>query len=97
MEIDIALDELSDKTLDIKRVEEIYNLFIGDKVLESKVAMNLSMKTSVYDKELGKSETMVSLLEKLSTSDSMEARWAVAKNPHTPVEILTNLANDEIN
>lgn len=97
MELDIALEELSDKTLDIQEVQKIYELFIGDKVLESKVAMNLSMKTSVYDKTLGYSEIMVSLLEKLAFSESMEARWAVAKNPHTPVKTLEFLANDSIN
>lgn len=97
MDLETALDELSDKTLEIEKVEQIYKQFIGDKVVESKVAMNLSMKTSVYDKELGYSKTMVNLLIDLSKSESMEARWAVAKNPHTPVEILELLSNDKIN
>lgn len=97
MEFEKALDELSDKTLDILKVKEIYNAFAGDNIIESKIAMNLSMRTSVYDRSLGKSDTMIELLSLLAKSDSMEARWAVAKNPHTPIEILEFLSNDKIN
>ncbi|NLO17955.1 MAG: hypothetical protein GX118_07175, partial [Arcobacter butzleri] len=92
-----ALNELSNKFMDIEKVQEIYNLFEKDAIVESKVAMNLSMRTSVYDKELEKSDTIILLLEKLSDSSSMEARWAVAKNPHTPIEVLQKLSKDKVN
>jgi len=61
------------------------------------VAMNLSLRTSVYDREQQKSNTIIDLLISLSQSQSMEARWAVAKNPHTPTEILEKLSSDPIN
>lgn len=94
---DKAIELLSDKNLDIERVAEIYREFKGDKEVDGQVAMNLSQKTSVYNREEGKSETMVELLIELSTSEDMGTRWAVAKNPHTPTEILEKLAEDKIN
>lgn len=97
MNREIIISDLEDKTLDIKSVKNIYESNIGDKEIESMIAMNLSLRTSVYDKELQKSETMTQLLVGLSDSISMEARWAVAKNPHTPAEILEKLSSDKIN
>jgi hypothetical protein len=41
---------------------------------------------------------MVELLIDIASNPvDMGARWAVAKNPHTPVEVLRHLANDPIN
>lgn len=97
MSRDIDIEKLEDKFLDIKEVKEIFERNLGDKEMESMVAMNLSQKTSVYDKELGKSDEMEYILEKLLESESMEARWAVAKNPHTPTKCLEILAKDGIN
>ena len=97
MSNDAVLQILQDKTLEIEKVANIYEQNRDNKEIESMVAMNLSLRTSVYDTNLEKSDTMIGLLEQLSTSKSMEARWAVAKNPHTPVWVLENLANDEVN
>lgn len=91
------LDSLQDKTLDIKEVAKLYEANKGNQEIESMVAMNLSLRTSVYDKNLEKSDTMTALLEQLAHSKSMEARWAVAKNPHTPIYVLEILAKDEVN
>lgn len=93
----VLLEILQDKTLDIQKVAQIYKENENNKEIESMVAMNLSLRTSVYDKNLQKSETMIGLLEQLAFSSSMEARWAVAKNPHTPTNTLLMLAQDEVN
>jgi hypothetical protein len=93
----VLLEILQDKTLDIQNVAQIYKENQNNKEIESMVAMNLSLRTSVYDKNLEKSETMIELLEQLACSSSMEARWAVAKNPHTPTNTLLILAQDEVN
>ena len=88
---------LENKTLDILIVNDIYKQHRGNKEIESMIAMNLSLRTSVYNKELEKSETIIELLCNLSDSQSMEARWAVAKNPHTPLFILEKLSGDSVN
>lgn len=88
---------LENKALDILIVNDIYDEYRGNKEIEAMIAMNLSLRTSVYNKELEKSATIVELLRNLSESVSMEARWAVAKNPHTPLEILEKLSGDSIN
>lgn len=97
MNQDDIFEILKNKTTKIEDVEKIYEENIGTKEIESMVAMNLSLRTSIYDRELEKSDIMTSLLIKLSDSQSMEARWAVAKNPHTPSEILEKLSFDKIN
>lgn len=92
------MDLLEDKTLDIEIVKEIYYPFKEHKEIVGQVAMNLSLRTSVYDRELEYSETIVELLRDLAQNTAdMGARWAVAKNPHTPQDVLTQLAKDEIN
>ncbi|MDD2567372.1 MAG: hypothetical protein PHS10_05250 [Thiovulaceae bacterium] len=92
------LEALDDRTLDIKLVQKIYLPFRDNKEIVGQVAMNLSLRTSVYDREKEYSETMVELLRDLAVNEAdMGARWAVAKNPHTPVDVLGNLANDEVN
>ncbi len=94
---DEAIDLLADRELNIERVREIYHSFKGDKEVDGQVAMNLSQKTSVYDRDEGRSEIMIELLRELSESGDMGSRWAVAKNPHTPVDILEKLGGDSVN
>jgi len=92
------IEILEDKTLPIEDVKNIYYPFEDHKELVAQVAMNLSLRTSVYDREKEYSETMVELLRELSVNKAdMGARWAVAKNPHTPQDVLVALAKDEIN
>ena len=92
------IDFLEDKTLDIELIKEIYFAFKTHKEIVGQVAMNLSLRTSVYDRELEYSETIVEILRDLATNEAdMGARWAVAKNPHTPPDVLSLLAKDEIN
>lgn len=89
---------LEDKTLPIESVKAIYDHYRDDKTLVGQVAMNLSLRTSVYDREQEFSDTMVDLLRDIATNPvDMGARWAVAKNPHTPVDILRLLSKDSIN
>lgn len=92
-----VIDLLSNKDLEIGKVKDLYLEFKDDKEVVGQVAMNLSLKTSVYNLELGKSDVMVELLILIADSDDMGSRWAVAKNPHTPVEILETLSKDKIN
>jgi hypothetical protein len=103
------IDTLSIRTLPIERVKQIYEVYFNSdevkkqefpsfiKEVDGQVAMNLSQRTSVYERDIERSETMIELLEMLSKSEDMGTRWAVAKNPHTPVSILETLAKDEIN
>ena len=89
---------LEDKTLPIEDVRKIYDAFKDNKQLVGQVAMNLSLRTSVYERDQEYSPIMVDLLIDISQNPiDMGARWAVAKNPHTPVEVLRHLANDSIN
>jgi len=94
---EIAIELLSNKGLDVEKVKEIYQEYKSDKEVVGQIAMNLSLKTSVHNLELGKSKTMIELLVDIANSDDMGSRWAVAKNPHTPVEILEKLSKDKIN
>lgn len=92
------IELLEDKSLAIEDVRAIYDAFSTDKTLVGQVAMNLSLRTSVYDRNKEYSPIMVDLLIDISKNPvDMGARWAVAKNPHTPVEVLRHLANDSIN
>jgi len=92
------IEFLEDKTLPIEDVKSIYNAFKTDKQIVGQVAMNLSLRTSVYERDREYSPIMVELLIDISQNPvDMGARWAVAKNPHTPVEVLRYLANDTIN
>lgn len=92
------LELLNDRKLDIESVKAIYYPFRDHKEIVGQVAMNLSLRTSIYDREKEYSETMVELLRDLSTNSAdMGARWAVAKNPHTPSDVLERLAKDEVN
>ncbi len=97
MDRESALEELKNRDLPIERVKEIFDNFENDLEIVGQVAMNLSLKTSVYDPDKGKSAVMEELLIRLSESEDMGSRWAVAKNPHTPAHILQKLAKDEIN
>lgn len=92
------IEYLEDKAFPIEGVESIYNAFKNNKELVGQVAMNLSLRTSVYERDREYSPIMVSLLIDISQNPvDMGARWAVAKNPHTPVDVLRHLANDSIN
>jgi len=92
------IELLEDKTLPIEDVQSIYNAFKTDKQLVGQVAMNLSLRTSVYEREREYSPIMVELLIDIASNPvDMGARWAVAKNPHTPVEVLRHLSTDSIN
>lgn len=92
-----VIEFLEDKTVPIEDVKTIYYGFKGVKDVVGQVAMNLSLRTSVYDRDLEYSQTIIELLKEIATEDDMGSRWAVAKNPHTPVEILELLAKDKIN
>ncbi len=95
---DTIIELLEDKELPIEDVKAIYYPFREHKEIVGQVAMNLSLRTSVYDRSQEYSDTMVELLIDIAKNNvDMGARWAVAKNPHTPVEILQFLANDDIN
>lgn len=92
------IELLENKNLPIEDVETIYNAFTTHKEIVGQVAMNLSLRTSVYEREKEYSPVMVRLLIDISQNPvDMGARWAVAKNPHTPVEVLRHLSNDSIN
>lgn len=92
------IELLEDKTLPIEDVQKIYTVFKTDKQIVGQVAMNLSLRTSVYDRDKEYSPIMVDLLIDIASNPvDMGARWAVAKNPHTPIEVLRHLSNDSIN
>ncbi len=97
MEREKSLNSLKDKSLDIEKVKAIFENFKNDPEIVSQVAMNLSLRTCIYDREKEKSPIMEELLIELSRSEDMSCRWAVAKNPHTPTDILIKLATDEVN
>ncbi|HZF71724.1 hypothetical protein [Sulfuricurvum sp.] len=94
----LLIELLEDKSLPIEEVQAIYNAFKTDKQLVGQVAMNLSLRTSVYERDREYSPIMVELLIDIASNPvDMGARWAVAKNPHTPVEVLRHLSADPIN
>jgi hypothetical protein len=95
--VETLVEELQDKEMAIEKVKEIYESYKDEKAVVAQVAMNLSQKSSVYDISVGKSETMTYLLTELANSEDMTVRWAVAKNHHTPIDVLDKLAVDEIN
>lgn len=92
-----AIERLDSVTLPIETVREIFDTFRDNGRVTGMVAMNLSRRTSVYDSETGKSDELVLLLRDLSEAEDMASRWAVAKNHHTPSDILEKLAKDKIN
>ncbi|MCH9814059.1 MAG: hypothetical protein K0U47_08975 [Epsilonproteobacteria bacterium] len=92
-----VLDLLEIKDTPIEKIEKIFESYKSDQEVVGMVAMNLSLRTSVYDREQEKSETMTRMMHKLATVEDMGSRWAVAKNPHTPIEVLELLAKDSVN
>lgn len=97
-DLPVLLEYLEDKELPIEDVKTIYFALRDNKEIVGQAAMNLSLRTSVYDREKEYSETMVELLKDIASNPvDMGARWAVAKNPHTPVEVLRQLAKDDVN
>ncbi len=97
MDRESSLEELKNRELPLTRVKEIFEAFADDMEIVGQVAMNLSMRTSVYDRDGCKDPLMEDLLIKLSETEDMGSRWAVAKNPHTPAHILQKLAQDSVN
>ncbi|MBN2768151.1 MAG: hypothetical protein JXQ68_03540 [Campylobacterales bacterium] len=97
MQKDKALQLLDDIDLDIQKVRDIFDDFSDDMEVVGMIAMNISRRSSVYEPQKNKSETLISLLCDLSKSKDMGSRWAVAKNHLTPPDILEELANDSIN
>ncbi|MDD2369589.1 MAG: hypothetical protein PHQ90_09830 [Sulfuricurvum sp.] len=94
----LLIELLEDKSLPIEEVQAIYNAYKTDKQLVGQVAMNLSLRTSVYERDREYSPVMVELLIDIASNPvDMGARWAVAKNPHTPIEVLRHLSADPIN
>lgn len=97
-DIPTIIEALENKELPIEQVKAIYYPFQDSKEVVGQVAMNLSLRTSVYERDQEYSDIMVELLCDIAKNPvDMGARWAVAKNPHTPVEVLEMLASDEIN
>ena len=97
MERDEALEKLEDRNLPLEEVKAIFETYRDDMQIVGQVAMNLSLRTSVYEPEKSAHPLMTELLVELSDVEDMGSRWAVAKNPHTPAEVLTKLAKDEVN
>jgi hypothetical protein len=90
--------KLENKELPIQEVKALYDSHKDNKIIVGQVAMNLSLRTSVYDRDQEYSEEMVALLSDIATNPvDMGARWAVAKNPHTPISVLELLAKDDVN
>ncbi|MEA1919775.1 MAG: hypothetical protein U9N52_08050, partial [Campylobacterota bacterium] len=95
---ELLIDYLEDKSLPIEDVKNIYMAYKHHKEIVGQVAMNLSLRTSVYERDQEYSETMVELLRDIAKNPvDMGARWAVAKNPHTPTEVLRDLSKDKVN
>lgn len=88
--------KLENRNIPIEEVRNLFNMFVKNKKVVGMVAMNLSLRTSVYNKK-NESEEMVSLLRDISKNDDMGSRWAVAKSHHTPVDILETLSLDKVN
>lgn len=97
-DIPAVIEALENKELPIDQVKALYYPFKDSKEVVGQVAMNLSLRTSVYERDQEYSDTMVELLCDIAKNPvDMGARWAVAKNPHTPVAVLEMLAADDIN
>lgn len=97
MNRDNVIEQLENKSLPLKEVQAIFESFKADMQIVGMVAMNLSLRTSVYDRDQGADPIMTELLIALSEVEDMGSRWAVAKNPHTPQEVLEKLSRDGIN
>lgn len=97
MNYEEAMEKLNDSALPINEVKTIFEAFKDNNEIVGLVAMNISRRCSVHDKELEKSDEIVALLRDLSSVSDMGSRWAVAKNHFTPVDILEKLSSDPIN
>jgi hypothetical protein len=97
-DINSLIEIAEDKSVSVDDLKKIYYPFKDNRELVGQIAMNLSLRTSVYDRDKEYSDVMVELLSDIATNPvDMGARWAVAKNPHTPVEVLKILAKDDVN
>lgn len=92
-----AIELLELPETDLDTIYIILKHFPNNPEIESNAAMALSMRTSVYDREKGTHPKMDEMLTTLAESDDMQARWAVAKNPHTSETLLLKLAKDPVN
>lgn len=92
-----AIELLELPETDLDTIYMVLTAFPKDPDIESNVAMALSLRTSVYDREKGTHGKMEEMLEILAGSEDMQARWAVAKNPHTSESLLVKLAKDPVN
>lgn len=92
-----AIELLELPETDLDTIYIVLKSFPQDTDVESNAAMALSLRTSVYDREKGAHPQMEEMLEILAASEDMQARWAVAKNPHTSEALLLRLAKDPIN
>jgi hypothetical protein len=90
-------DKLQNIEIDFEELKEILDSNIGNDFIESLIAMNVSRRTKVDCIDEDIKDDMIYILEKLSDSNDMSARWAVAKSRYTPVSILEKLASDEVN
>jgi len=91
-QIQSEIDKLELPETSMDDVYKILKNYPKDVNIESNVAMTISRKQSVYDKTEGTHKDLDEMLEILSNSSDMQARWAVAKSHHTPSEILGKLA-----
>ena len=92
-----TLQKISDKALPFEELALLLKSHLGNTSVEATVAMNISLRTSVYDTPCDKNDPIVEILTHLAHSTDISARWAVAKNRHTPIHILEALSFDTIN
>ena len=97
MNRDEAIEKLEERKLPLEEVKEIFETWREDMSVIGHVAMNLSLRTSVYERDKDAEPLMEELLVALSEVEDMGSRWAVAKNPYTPPHILEKLARDDVN
>jgi hypothetical protein len=90
-------EKLQNIDISFEELKSICDENIGNDFIESLIAMNISRRTKVDDIDHCIKDDMIYLLEKLSNSNDMSTRWAVAKSRYTPVNILEKLAKDDIN
>ncbi|DAB32436.1 MAG TPA: hypothetical protein CFH79_03920 [Sulfurospirillum sp. UBA11407] len=95
--MDRLKEKLENIDLDINELDGIYEEYKDNAQVVNLIAMNISLRTSVKNREPEKCSTLSKILTKLSKSTDMATRWSVAKNPCTPIETLKELAHDKVN
>lgn len=89
--------KLKNIDLDIDELQHIYEEYKNNHEIVNLIAMNLSLRTSVKNKENENCSKLSKILTNLAQSSDMATRWSVAKNPCTPVNVLRLLAQDQVN